>query len=230
MNTYILYENGDIIVNQIFERTIPAKENGKRKKYFEMDYRAYRKLASACVNLFDIKQHQCIFFTFTLPNTINETEATKCFSNFLDNAKKTYKLKNYVYTKEIGTNSNVHFHGIFDIPFIDLGDFKRSWFAAYSHITNNFHNNNVRLSEKNGAIVKSRDQAVRYICKYATKARGRRFESRCYGISKAIQSRPRRLTEEEFRMLMDSVEQKRYYKYKYGATICLKETFPFNAI
>lgn len=210
-----LYENGDIIRTATNNRT-PDKENGKRSKSYEMDYSTYRKLASACVNMWETRRNKPVFFTFTIPTgIITEKQANECFSKLLENLTKNYKLNAYVWTKEIGSGCNIHYHTIFDIPFSDLNRIKRAWFNAYKYLDSRFANNNLRLPLENKATIENVDKCLRYICKYATKARKREYTARCYGTSRNIRSRPRDLTNDEFYMLLDTFKDVKTYNFKY---------------
>jgi hypothetical protein len=209
------FENGDII-RIANGNKVPDKENGNRRKCYEMDYTAYRKLASSCVNMFATKRYNPVFFTFTIPTgIITEQQANKCFSKLLENLTKNYKLHSYVWTKEIGGGTNIHYHVIFDIPFSNLNRIKLAWFHSYRHIDSRFANNNLRLPLEQKATINTLDKCLRYICKYATKARKREYQARCYGISRNIQSRPRDLTQDEFYLLINSFPDIKTYNFKY---------------
>lgn len=209
------FENGDIIRIANCGK-VPDKENGKRRKYYQMDYTAYRKLASSCVNMFAAKRNNPVFFTFTIPKgVITEQQANQCFSKLLENLTKNYNLNAYVWTKEIGSGNNIHYHTIFDIPFSDLNRIKLAWFHSYRHLDSRFSNNNLRLPLEQKATINSLDKCLRYICKYATKARRREYEARCYGISRNIQSKPRDLTQDEFYLLINSFKDIKTYNFKY---------------
>lgn len=210
-----LYENGDI-VRVTVNRVQPDKSFGNRTKQYEMDYQAYRKLAAACVNMWETRRNNPVFFTFTIPTgIITEAQANQCFSKLLENLTKNYNLNSYVWTKEIGSGINIHYHCIFDIPYSNLSSIKRAWYHTYKHLDARFANNNLRLPVENKATIDNVDKCLRYITKYATKSRNRKYKSRCYGTSRNIRSRPKDLTIEQFYLLLNSFEDIKTYNFKY---------------
>jgi len=206
---WTIHQNGDLIFSSggnINKANEKAKEHGKRKKTYSINTRVYRLIASSAVEQFTNKKCNIGFLTFTLPLEVNEEQATESFSRFLDNLKLNYKLKSIIYVKEIGSNNNVHFHALIEIPRFNFANLKRAWFSAYSRYSNTFANNNIRYDKKSGYIVRTVDRAVKYICKYAAKGRRTEFRRRCYGISRHIRGDKRRITESDSRMILDSIE------------------------
>lgn len=215
-----IHQNGELIYssggNINTTQRGSERENGNKKKVFQITSKIYRLMQSSAVNMFEERKHKVVFLTFTLPTSITEKQATESFSRFLDNAKKTYNLKSFIYVKEIGQNNNVHFHGLLEIPYFDFDLLKRAWYSAYSRYSSDFHNNNIRVSEKHGAIVETPEQAIKYVCKYASKSRGRGFESRCYGISRNIRGDGREVGNSTAVGLIDTLA-KTCYKGEYFA-------------
>jgi len=209
-----LHQNGELIFSNGGNITETQRgrerENGNKKKTYRITSKIFRLMQSSAVNMYANKKHEVVFLTFTLPNTVSEKDATISFSRFLDNAKKTYNLKSYIYVKEIGSNNNTHFHALLEIPFFDFDLFKRAWFSAYSRYSGDFHNNNIRVSEKHGAIVKTPEQAIRYVCKYVGKSRGGFFSSRCYGISRDIRAEGVTLELDAAASIIDTFQPRSY--------------------
>jgi len=200
------------------------RENGNKKKTYRITSRIFRLMQSSAVNMFANKKHEVVFLTFTLPNSVSEKDATTSFSRFLDNAKKTYNLKSYIYVKEIGSNSNTHFHALLEIPFFDFDLFKSAWYSAYSRHSSDFYNNNIRISERHGAIVKEAEQAIKYVCKYVGKSRGTGFTSRCYGISRDIRAEGTTIELDSAIALIDTF-QPSSYKGEYYAVYNTRKRF-----
>lgn len=225
---WTIHQNGDLIYSSGGNTTRAikrAKEYGKKKKTYSINTRVYRLIASSAVEQFNQKKCNIGFLTFTLPLEVNEVQATECFSRFLDNLKLNYKLKSIIYVKEIGKGGNVHFHALIEIPSFDFASVKRAWFSAYSRYSDNFANNNIRYDKESGYVVRTIDRAVKYICKYASKSRGRKFERRCYGITRRIRGGKRQITESDARMILDSVEDCKVYKGDFWAVHSTKKYF-----
>ena len=222
-----VHQNGELIYSSGGNINTTQKgserENGSKKKVYQITSKIYRLMQSSAVNMFEEKKHKVVFLTFTLPSSISEKNATESFSRFLDNAKKTYNLKSYIYVKEIGEGNNIHFHGLLEIPFFDFDLFKRAWYSAYSRYCSDFHNNNIRISEKHGAVVKTAAQAIKYVCKYASKSRGQGFGSRCYGISRNILGNGRTVENTTAVSIIDTMA-KTCYKGEYFAIYRLDRT------
>ena len=230
MNKYRLFENGNITVSGTHKRVTPDKSNGFKEKTYTIDWKVYRELVSATVNLFDKKKNEVIFLTLTFPIDIDEKQANVCFSTYLDNLKKTYKLNAYVAVKEFTKNGRPHYHLLADLPFQPIKRLNNSWCSSMFTTTSDvrcYSNNCVRLPEKkNRSVVKEMGAIVRYLAKYIGKSRGELYRGRCFFVSRNVRSRPRELTTECFYELCDTFET-RTVANKYTAIVMTKKTvFP----
>lgn len=230
MNKYRLFENGNITVSGTHKRVTPDKSNGFKEKTYTIDWKVYRELVSATVNLFDKKKNEVIFLTLTFPIDIDEKQANACFSTYLDNLKKTYKLHSYVAVKEFTKIGRPHYHLLADLPFTSIKRLNSAWCRCVFTVTANsecFSNNAVRLpAKKNRSVVKEMGAIVRYLAKYIGKSRGELYRGRCFFVSRNVRSRPRELTTECFHELCDTFETKTVAN-KYTAIVMTKKTvFP----
>lgn len=204
----MLHENGNITVTPVFERIIPDRMNGLKKKTYEISKAHYRSIASAAVNLWACKRNRLVFFTLTFPFSPTEKIANACFSKFMDNLKITYGLKNYIATKERGEKGGLlHYHCLFDLPFRDIRILNKAWCSTFKDY-HAFSPNAINLpaARNGGAVIRSLERCVKYICKYVSKSVGKTFDQPCVFISREISSKPRELRAEEVTMLQDSIE------------------------
>jgi hypothetical protein len=208
----------------MFERVVPDKTNGKKVKSFEIDRAIYRQIASSAVNLWELRKNNITFFTLTFPFDANEVQANECFSKFMDNLKLNYELNNYIATKERGTIGNkIHFHCLFDIPYCPINTLNKAWCQTFRSIAN-YSGCAVQLPSRSngGAVVRTQQRCVKYICKYVSKSIGTKFEQRCYFISRDILSKPQELTAEQVTMLENSCSTK-VFSHEYFSCISLFE-------
>ena len=230
MNKYRLFENGNITISGNHKRVTPDKANGFKEKTYTIDWKVYRELVSAVVNLFDRKKNEVIFLTLTFPFDIDEKQANVCFSTYLDNLKKTYKLNAYVGVKELTKRGRPHFHLLADLPFSDIKLLNSGWCSSVFTVTANtssFSRIALRLPEKkNRSVVKEMGAIVRYLAKYIGKSRGELYRARCFFVSRNVRCRPRELETSTFHELCDTFET-RVIANKYTAVMITKKTvFP----
>lgn len=175
LQKFIIYENGNVVAYSGHKREpITGEKNGNKEKTYTIGYKEARKIASSAVRLWALRRYKLIFVTLTFSEKIDEKEANKCWSKFIDNLKKTYKLENYVAVKELHVSGNPHFHAIFDIPFIPIARLNDAWVATWP---SGFSPSScaVRLPPKTvGSVVKSQRSLVRYLSKYVSKCGGTR--------------------------------------------------------
>jgi hypothetical protein len=226
MLKYMLHENGNIIITPVFNRFIPDKSNGKKEKKYSIDYATYRSIASSAVNLWAIKSNNIVFFTLTFPFQPSESQANICLSKFMDNLKLNYGLKNYIATKERGEKGGrLHYHCLFDLPYRDIKSLNKAWCATFKEFSP-FVPNAVCLPDRRngGAVIRSLERCVRYICKYVSKSINKTFRARCVFISREIITKPRELEPDEVNILQDSIENFEIHK-DYYKVIVLKNAF-----
>jgi len=229
---YTLYENGIISVTSEHERIIPEKYNGLKAKKYEIDRKAYIKLVSSCVNLYTQKRNEVIFLTLTFPSEIDEFRANRVWSNYIENLTKNYKLNAYVCVREFTQIGRPHYHALLDIPYQPIKKLNSAWCGAYIGVGGSslvFSPNAARLpAGKNRAVVKTLGGIVRYLGKYISKSRGydASADSRCYFVSRNVASRPRVLTESDYRAITGTFKH-RLIKHDYCATVMVESTvFP----
>jgi hypothetical protein len=224
MLKYVLHENGNIIVTPEFERVIPDKSNGKKTKTYVIDRKQYRSIASSAVNLWECRENNVTFFTLTFPFPASESQANECFGKFIENLKLNYGLKSYIATKERGEKGGLlHFHCLFDLPFHDIVRLNKAWCNTFRSIAP-YSGCAVQLPRPRdgGAVVRSQQRCVKYICKYISKSVGVVFKQPCYFISRNIISRPTELTAEQVTMLENSCFTKTF-SHEYFTCISLFE-------
>ena len=168
---------------------------GNVKKRYRLTWKHYRHISSSAVVLWEKKVNKLTFWTFTFrEGTIKYQEAVKLFSKFLDNWKKTYGCKHYIWVGELTEKGTPHFHMIADIKFVDL----KAVNAAFCKVRGDFSNSAVRLPQKykNGklvpdrSVVKNVGSLVRYLCKYLVKtiedSQEIDFGGRVYAMSRGL--------------------------------------------
>lgn len=186
-----VWYNGDIVISQ--GGNMNAKAPGNRPRAFCITKEIRRMVLSAVVKMDKIKEYKLIFLTITFPFDATEREAAELFVSLLDNMKKTYKLKYYVWTKELTKAGRLHYHLLCDIPFFDIRRCQKTWNTIiknmYPHII--CTNNSLRLPDRNKwrRVVVDSAKVARYISKYITKPNSKNpllFHRRAYQISKNL--------------------------------------------
>ena len=74
------------------------------------------------------------FVTLTLPaqQAHTDVELKKCLDLFLQDIRRAYNVKNYVWRSELQNNGNIHFHLVFDV-YIYHKIIRRYWLKALRH-------------------------------------------------------------------------------------------------
>jgi hypothetical protein len=180
---------------------------GKQKKTFKIDNTNYRKVSSAAHYLVKTSKTKSIFITLTFPpfkRKCNEKELNECFSKFTNNLTTNYNCSGYVAVRERGEKGGRnHFHCVLSIPFVPFDVLNRAWCSAISDICE-FSKNAVTSNRKN-VILKKPANAVRYICKYISKAKGQINDARIIFMSNDLIKKPVQLDYEKtgFRTIAD---------------------------
>jgi len=81
------------------------------------------KLQSACIRLWGLRRKKSLLFiTFTFAFDVIEADASKIWKLQLDSLRNTYKIRNYVWVKEVQklNNNRLHYHIIVDRDYIDI--------------------------------------------------------------------------------------------------------------
>lgn len=201
------------------------KKTGAMDKTFTMDWKTYRKCASAAHWMIKESKTKTIFFTLTFPRFKGNHKLTKSFyydeitnklfSRFAENLRANYSCSGYIACKEYGeTNHRVHFHVLCSIPYTPFARLNRYWCDVISKYCYNY-SNALQTDKKCSSVIKNPDRAVRYVCKYFNKCFGQRSRTRVIFISNAILKAPVHIREESHDTLdyikrFKSVEFKKY--------------------
>lgn len=209
---HILKGNGDIVStnsggfcflnewSQDFPQLSVQKE-----KTFRITKNAYRKIAGAAKEMYLKRNNKITFWTITSPEIVEHKIFNNIISDFLENLRKNYGLKGYVGVAEYQERGAIHYHFLFDCPFINIGDLGSYLIRCGNRYNVRFENNSIRLPP-NGAVVQSQESIVNYICKYMSKADvlGTEYKARCYFISRNLIRKDILLTEREYFELINS--------------------------
>lgn len=180
-------------------------EASNKKKSFTIDWKTYRKVASAAHYMIKEGTYKTIFVTLTFPRWKKEHKLTKSFyydeitnklfSKFAENLRKNYHCEHYIAVKEYGEKNNrVHFHLIANLPYIPFSDLNNSWVHTISGVC--FPSLcALQTDKKTSCVIKNPIRAVRYVCKYVSKSFGRRSDTRVVFISNNTLIRPVKVSE-----------------------------------
>lgn len=107
-----------------------ARRKHYQEKYKKISCTGYRKNDLTERAKFESKNlHLCTFVTLTLPSKQKHTdkEITEfCINPFLAYSRKYFKIRYYVWKKELQKNGNLHFHFVTD-RYIDALSLRRAW-------------------------------------------------------------------------------------------------------
>lgn len=166
------------------------KETGKMTKHFKIDHPQYRKLSSAAHVLIKTSEYKVLFLTLTFPKykkQLNEKTANVLFSKFIENLRESYNCTGYVGVRERGSaRGRIHYHVLVSLPFVDFRRLNTYWNSVISDYCE-YSANAVQTDKKTRFIVNP-VRAVKYICKYFSKAKGAVSDSRLYFISNNLLS------------------------------------------
>jgi len=217
-NYFFLHSNGDITITTGHSGVF-CNNLRKRSKYtYFVNYDTYRKLAGAAVNMFRKKKNEVIFITYTTKEVIKHEKINQIFSNHIKNLKENYGLSSYLWVAERQKRGAIHYHCLFDIPFVDVRDINRSFGNSLANAGFLPSVNSVQIAKGWGAIVKNPDYAIRYFCKYATKVRGKPYNAKIYNYSHNITPKTIEITFEEYESLVGKYGKKRY-DFQYSSVI-----------
>ena len=173
-------------------------EIANRLKTFSIDNSIYRKISSAAHYMIKASKYKTLFLTLTFPAfkenyylqpEKQENEINQAFSRFMDNLHNNYGVKNYIAVREGNSyNLRYHFHILLSIKFVDFCVINSAWCSAISTICD-WSSCALRTNKKN-YIVSRPGHALRYACKYFSKARGTRSKSRIVFISRFTLQKP----------------------------------------
>ena len=166
------------------------RARGNMKKTYQMTNRHYRKIADRAAWLKENQKHKLLFITLTFgtwkKKPITDEEANNCFSRFMENLKKNYSRGNYIAVREHSEDNTkrVHYHCIIDMPYINFQRINNAWCGATSDFCH--YSKNALTTDRDARYIKSTVSAVRYICKYISKARTGGQDSRIMFFSREV--------------------------------------------
>lgn len=191
---HILKGNGDIINTNscgfehlnLWSQEFPHL-SVQKEKTFRITKNVYRKIAGAAKEIFLTKRNNITFWTITSPEIVEHNIFNNIISDFLENLRKNYGLNGYVGVAEYQERGAIHYHFLFDCPYIDINNLASYLIRCGSRYNIRFESNSIRLPPC-GAVVQSQESIVNYICKYMSKANvtGTVYKARCYFISRNL--------------------------------------------
>lgn len=209
---YILKGNGDIVATGAkgFEWLNRwSRENPtlsvQKKKTFCITSSVYRKIGGAVKEMYLKRKNKITFWAFTSPENINHNVFNLIMSDFIENLKKNYGLQNYVGVAERQKRGAIHYHYVFDMPFVDITILSNYLCAVGLRYKVVFEKNSIRLPPC-GAVVRSQKGLVKYVCKYMSKGfeDKTKFDARCYFMSRGLVRKDIELSEYEFKSLLNN--------------------------
>jgi hypothetical protein len=158
---------------------------GLKQKNFQIDGKVYRKISSGAHYMIKESDYKTIFITLTFPpfkKKPDEKNINQCFSKFAENLHENYNVKYYIAVREnCPTSGRPHFHMLLSIPFTDFTILNSVWCSAISDISS-FAPNALQTNPGKVILYNPR-KALRYVCKYFSKARGIKSKSRVVFLS-----------------------------------------------
>lgn len=180
-----------------------------KKKTFRVDYQALRRVTTSCIKAIQESPYKMIFFTLTFPkfkkHEITDSQANKCFSNFVDNLRTNYDTSHYVAVRERGTiNGRLHYHCLVTLPFVDFRRLNLAWCRSISQFCE--YSPNAVSSDPKARIIRDSIGASKYLCKYFNSVRKNKEVSRTrlIFISHGCRSDSLKLTEYEINTLLEN--------------------------
>lgn len=171
--------------------------DGLKAKKFKIDSGVYRKLSSAAHYLVHESKTKTLFITLTFPKFkryVTDKEINECFSRFVENLRTNYKCGGYIAVRERGEKNNrVHFHLLLSIPFVPFTDLNNTWCHTIKDIC--VYSPSALRTTKDTVFIKNPVRALKYVCKYFSKARGQVSKTRLVFISNNILIKPVGLSE-----------------------------------
>lgn len=192
MNNVTFYYNGDLLYS-LGGNTNPQRVYKPQRKHYAIDNMIRRCIISAAKKMADNKDAELILLTGTFPFEPAEREASKIWTNFISNLKKTYKLNSYVWTKERQDNGRIHYHLLCDIKFNSIKDMQQTYNICITNVCPGVtvSNNSLRLPDRSkwGGVINNSEAVASYIAKYVSKSSNNIntwYFRRCYQISQGL--------------------------------------------
>lgn len=169
---------------------VERKMNGLKVKSFTIDNKKYRQLSSTAHYQIKKFNNNPLFLTLTFPpfkKYCNDKEINKLFSKFMEKIRRRHNCKSYIGVREFGSKNNrVHFHILISIDFIAFPLLNRLWCNTISDYCD-FAPNAIQSDPKT-RFIRNPVRAMRYVCKYFSKSKGKTSESRLVFISNNLLS------------------------------------------
>jgi hypothetical protein len=171
--------------------------NGNKEKTFEINSQVYRKISSVGHYLIHEGVSKSIFITLTFPPFLKKHKLTHkifedeilntYFSKFVENLTKNYFCNGYVGVRERGTNGDrVHYHLICSMPFTSFTMLNNVWCGTIQDICH--YSDHALTTKRKKVVIYDTIRALRYLCKYISKAKGKKSTCRLVFISNNILS------------------------------------------
>ena len=170
---------------------------GNTDKTFKIDSGVYRKLASTAHYIIKESKTKTLFLTLTLPpfkrkhkltksfiyeSTYYETRINEAFSRFIENCRRTYKASDYIAVRERGEKDNrLHIHLVISMPFVRFDILNNAWCHAIQGFCE--YSRNALQTRADNRVIKNPVRAIKYVCKYISKAINKVSFTRVYFIS-----------------------------------------------
>ena len=175
-----------------------------KKKSYYISSQVYRKMASAAHDLIKSTRYKTLFLTLTFPKfkkVPNEQETNQCFSRFTENLRKNYGCTGYVGVREYGkTTHRLHFHIIMSIPYHSFVTLNAAWCHAIQDFCD-FSPVALRTT-KRSLYIKTPIKAIRYFCKYFSKTKYTRSDTKLYFISNNLIKNPIKIYNTDVRTIL----------------------------
>jgi hypothetical protein len=167
--------------------------DGLKAKNFKIDGGVYRKLSSAAHYLVNESKTKTLFITLTFPafkRKVSNEEINQLFSKFVENLRTNYNCGGYIAVREFGkANHRIHFHLLCAIPFVPFTDLNNTWCNTIKNIC--VYSRRALLTDNKTIFIREPTRALRYVCKYFSKAKGQSSKTRLVFISNNIIQKPR---------------------------------------
>lgn len=168
---------------------------GKQEKKFKIDNTIYRKLASSAHYLVKESDSKVLFITLTFPKFTKKftyNEINQAFSKFVENLRENYNCQGYIAVREFGKLTHrVHFHLLCALPFVPFNKLNAAWCHAISDLSD--YSGRAITSDPKTRFITNPVRAMRYVCKYFSKAKGQRSHTRLVFFSNNIIQRPKNM-------------------------------------
>jgi hypothetical protein len=163
-------------------------KTGKKEKTFKIDDQVYRKVSSAGHYLIKKSKPKTLFLCLTFPEfkkKVSDDEINKRFSKYVENLRKNYDCGGYIAVREYGEEKGrIHFHLLLSISFVDFRILNDAWCHSIKDICH--YSKNALTSDPETRFIYNPVTALRYVCKYISKAKGQVSTSRLVFISNNI--------------------------------------------